>query len=144
MPTFTIINEAGGPVRAVHVLDEAQAQAQLQPGESLVAGPCPPHSYYDGTNWIPRPEQPTPFCRWTASGWKDIRDPEAVAQQAAEAVRKRRGELLMASDWTQGKDATARITKAQQAAWAQYRQALCDITKQPGFPFKITWPTPPT
>ena len=28
--------------------------------------------------------------------------------------------------------------------WAAYRQALRDITTQPGFPYEITWPTIPT
>lgn len=64
-------------------------------------------------------------------------------QEAAALARARRSRLLAASDWTQGKDATTRITKAKQAEWAAYRQALCDITKQPGFPASIQWPVQP-
>lgn len=27
--------------------------------------------------------------------------------------------------------------------WAKYRQALRDLPQQPGFPYHVTWPTPP-
>lgn len=60
------------------------------------------------------------------------------AEQAA-AVRRERNEKLSACDWTQLADSTA-----DKAAWATYRQALRDITKQDGFPWNIVWPTEPT
>lgn len=72
---------------------------------------------------------------------KGLGGPDLV--EAGAEARGRRARLLAASDWTQGKDALSRITKPQQAAWAVYRQALCDITKQPGFPLDIQWPTRP-
>jgi hypothetical protein len=59
------------------------------------------------------------------------------AQQAA-SVRAERNQRLAASDWTQVADAPV-----DKAAWAVYRQELRDITKQPGFPSNVTWPTPP-
>ena len=37
----------------------------------------------------------------------------------------------------------AALTADQQAAWAAYRQALLDITKQSGFPNSVVWPTKP-
>lgn len=57
----------------------------------------------------------------------------------AAQVRAQRDRLLAASDWTQGRDVPA----ATSAAWAPYRQALRDITAQPGFPDSITWPIAP-
>jgi hypothetical protein len=53
-------------------------------------------------------------------------------------VRKQRGEKLKDSDWTQLADSTADKT-----AWAEYRQALRDISLQEGFPWTIEWPTEP-
>lgn len=54
-------------------------------------------------------------------------------------VRARRNELLAQSDWTQLAD-----SPADKAAWAQYRQALRDLTDQTGFPDNITWPDTPS
>jgi hypothetical protein len=56
-------------------------------------------------------------------------------------VRVQRNDRLRQSDWTQMPDVT--LDPIPKAAWATYRQALRDITKQPGFPFTIEWPTSP-
>jgi hypothetical protein len=53
-------------------------------------------------------------------------------------VRRKRTELLKASDWTQVLDAPVDRT-----AWATYRQGLRDVTNQPGFPWEVTWPDQP-
>lgn len=37
----------------------------------------------------------------------------------------------------------ASLTADQQQAWADYRQALLDITQQSGFPHDVVWPTKP-
>lgn len=37
----------------------------------------------------------------------------------------------------------ASMTPEQQADWESYRQALLDITDQPGFPMAIDWPSRP-
>ena len=59
------------------------------------------------------------------------------AELAAE-VRAQRNSLLAASDWTQILDAPV-----DQAAWAEYRKHLRDITAQPGFPANVIWPSKP-
>lgn len=56
----------------------------------------------------------------------------------AASVRTERNRLLAESDWTQVADAPV-----DQAAWAAYRQALRDVSKQAGFPFDVQWPTLP-
>ena len=33
--------------------------------------------------------------------------------------------------------------KADQADWTAYRKALRDVTKQPGFPETVEWPSAP-
>ena len=58
-------------------------------------------------------------------------------EQAA-SVRTSRTEKLKDCDWTQISDSTA-----DKAAWATYRQALRDITKQAGFPWAVEWPVQP-
>jgi hypothetical protein len=67
---------------------------------------------------------------------------EEEAEQAtllkAHEVRLERNRRISLSDWSQLTDATV-----DKAAWAAYRQALRDITTQPGFPFNIRWPDEP-
>lgn len=62
---------------------------------------------------------------------------QSDAEQAA-SVRAARTEKLKDCDWTQISDSTA-----DKAAWATYRQALRDVTKQTGFPWSVEWPTSP-
>ena len=59
-------------------------------------------------------------------------------QSMADGVRSGRDDLLVKSDWTQVADAPV-----DKAAWATYRQALRDITTQPGFPWDVQWPVAP-
>lgn len=70
----------------------------------------------------------------------DLNDDELAAISAGKAVaiRAQRAEKLKACDWTQVADAPV-----DQAAWATYRQALRDITAQPGFPTTVEWPHDP-
>lgn len=54
------------------------------------------------------------------------------------AINKR-NRLLAASDWTQLPD----VPLATKEVWATYRQALRDITDQPGYPLEVVWPVAP-
>jgi hypothetical protein len=65
--------------------------------------------------------------------YRSIKDAEQ-----AKSVRATRDEKLKETDWTQVADAPVDKT-----AWATYRQALRDLTKQTGFPWEINWPTNP-
>ena len=53
-------------------------------------------------------------------------------------IRADRDKLLSQSDWTQVAGAPV-----DQAAWANYRQALRDIPNQEGFPTNVAWPAKP-
>lgn len=53
-------------------------------------------------------------------------------------IRAQRDALLAKSDWTQLPD----VPLPAKAAWAEYRQALRDVTQQTD-PHNIIWPTPP-
>jgi len=78
----------------------------------------------------------------------DTEDATAAEQEAAykaakdaeqaNSVRASRNTLLTDTDWTQLTD-----SPADTLTWATYRQALRDISKQPGFPWTITWPEKP-
>jgi hypothetical protein len=67
------------------------------------------------------------------AAYKAIKDAEK-----AKGVRDQRVVLLRDSDWTQVLDAPV-----DQPAWATYRQALRDVTKQAGFPWTVEFPTQP-
>lgn len=70
---------------------------------------------------------------------REISDMEAEALARKEDfIRTERNKFLKATDWTQVADAPV-----DQAAWATYRQALRDITKQTNFPNEVDWPTKP-
>lgn len=62
---------------------------------------------------------------------------ERTDAQAAN-IRSERNERLAACDWTQLADAPV-----DGAEWAEYRQALRDVTKQAGFPWSVAWPESP-
>lgn len=71
--------------------------------------------------------------------WVDTRSPAEIDQIAADSAKNIRNILLLESDWTQLPD----VTLANRAEWVTYRQALRDITDQPGFPNNIIWPVSP-
>lgn len=79
---------------------------------------------------------------------------EQNEEEAAALVRKIRNKLLDNSDAQMSLDrlgldtstATkfiASLSKIFTGAWAVYRQALRDLPTQAGFPFNVTFPTPP-
>lgn len=71
--------------------------------------------------------------------YKTQNELDVEIQVKASKIRSQRNQLLLSSDWTQLADSTVDKT-----AWATYRQALRDITKQEGFPENVTWPNDPT
>ena len=71
-------------------------------------------------------------------------DDEKAAFQA-ENIRLERNQLIANSDWTElpSVQTLHASDPTWAASWAAYRQALRDITTQPGFPDTVTWPTAP-
>ena len=82
-----------------------------------------------------RPKRPSRAHVWDTetATWK-LDNAKAEAQ-----ARATRNSKLAQSDWTQLEDAP----KAQQSQWRAYRQALRDVTKQPGWPTDVDWPQSP-
>src|SRR5690606_11013376 len=77
--------------------------------------------------------------RWRTQAEIDAeRDAQAWAARRAERNRR-----LAETDWLMLPDAPVpRDTTREQGA--AYRQALRDVPQQPGAPWNVTWPTPPT
>lgn len=77
---------------------------------------------------------------WTTS-WMLKSDYDAIQQtrHLAYQLKRKRNIMLASTDWTQGKDVPAEISNK----WTAYRQALRDITSQPGFPTNVVWPSQP-
>lgn len=75
------------------------------------------------------------------SALQQLVEPLPTPTPTAEQVRQQRDMLLMRSDWTDLPNAP--LTAEQKSAWATYRQALRDITKQAGFPTTVNWPVAP-
>jgi len=67
-------------------------------------------------------------------------DEQKAAMDATQAtnVRADRNRRLAECDWTQLPDAPV-----DHATWAAYRQALRDVSSQPGFPWNVQWPSQP-
>lgn len=78
--------------------------------------------------------------------WKQVwctvsLDAEEIAQrlaQKSDEVRSTRNTMLAACDWTQLPGAPVDASQ-----WSVYRQALRDLTDQPGFPWSVQWPISP-
>lgn len=62
---------------------------------------------------------------------------------ADKKAKEKRQALLQSTDWTDTASAPQRMGEALYGAWQTYRQALRDITKQPGYPLSIDWPAEP-
>jgi hypothetical protein len=84
--------------------------------------------------FVTREMTDTEFAEWQAG------QVERDAEQA-KSVRTQRDAKLAECDWRVIKALESNIP--QDFAWAAYRQALRDMTKQSGFPWTIDWPTQP-
>lgn len=66
---------------------------------------------------------------------------EEIIAEKADKIRQIRNVSLSQSDWTQMPDNA--LSETQREKWKTYRQTLRDITLQPDFPNKITFPPTP-
>jgi hypothetical protein len=71
--------------------------------------------------------------RWVI-GYTVVNKPQ---DQAEQAVRNKRDQLLQSTDWQALSD------KTMGEAMTTYRQALRDVPDQDGFPFTVVWPEKP-
>ena len=71
-----------------------------------------------------------------------IERPAPTPEQAMNALREQRNNLLLASDFSQFPDAP--LTDEQRSAWRLYRQALRDLPQTVVDPLAIEWPSRPS
>jgi hypothetical protein len=69
-------------------------------------------------------------------------DAQTILDKLPITIRNKRNALLVKCDWTQVADIP--FSEEQKTAWATYRQALRDITKQSGFPTDVVFPEQPS
>ena len=62
-------------------------------------------------------------------------------EELAESIRRERDKLLSGSDWVMMPD--VKMSEDLKSKWIEYRQALREVTQQPGFPVKVVFPTKP-
>ena len=96
--------------------------------------------YWHNGSWATRVQRPNHLSVWRGhdEGW--LTD----TQELTDAMREKRGVLLINSDWTQLVD--NQLTDAQKLEWATYRQALRDVPANNSDVTDLSdiiWPTKP-
>ena len=66
---------------------------------------------------------------------------DRTSVEVASDVRVQRDALLATTDWRVMRAAEGGVAISK--AWKDYRQALRDVTSQPGFPHSVVWPEAP-
>ena len=64
---------------------------------------------------------------------------EEKDEDAAAWIKHERNQKLAETDWITNSD----VQLENQAEWLAYRQALRDISDQPGYPHEVVWPVEP-
>lgn len=132
--TFTAISRATGEVLFSGTAHDTR---QLRTNDvEIIDGVEYQGGYVTGGVHTPLPPKPTVHhvFDYAAKQWIDPRTPETEWP----LVRAKRDRLIAATDWTQLPD----VPLATKEMWANYRQALRDVTLQPD-PFNIVWPVAP-
>lgn len=97
---------------------------------------------YTGPYTRPQYDRYSEVLEWSGASFNvrpmTAEERQIVLDEQWSAVRRRRNELLLASDWTQLTD-----SPTDKATWAVYRQNLRDITVQAD-PFNLVWPIKPS
>jgi hypothetical protein len=112
---------------------------QLQENESYIEGFANSSNFYVNNGLlVPLPPKPNEFYVFSYETKSWVLDNNLAIKD----IKLTRNKLLELSDWTQIPNGP--LTSEKQQEWAVYRQELRDITSQPGYPYNVVWPTPPT
>ncbi len=138
MKRFCVVSPHGEVLRTGSCHDDLIYMQEGIGETSIEIDSCqemPTNHYYNDSEFVEFPPCPSPnhiFDYQTKTWVLDV----SIAINSAIGQRNT---LLAASDWTQLPD----VPLATKDAWATYRQALRDITAQPGYPLNIIWPDRP-
>ena len=131
---YTIYSEITGQI--LRVVQTDHIESQLQEDQLHIDGSFDDTRYYiDNGLPVEIPEKSSPYADFDYTTKQWVVNTAMVVFKVLEKRKK----LLASSDWTQMPD----VLLATKTAWATYRQALRDITKQSGYPTNIIWPTSP-
>jgi hypothetical protein len=134
MPLYYTLLNSNGEIILSQITQDPEYP--ISEGQRLVVDQIPDHDSL--TQYIVRVE-PVPEGQDYIE--YQIKDIVYTDEQLISSATIKRKDLFLQSDWTQLSD--VQLTVAQVDAWKVYRQALRDITDQPGYPGTIIWPTIP-
>jgi hypothetical protein len=140
MINYAFYTPTGQYTRTGINMEELQG-SDIPEGSSVYYGQVNAYTQYHDTETnmpVDMPVKPGEYYKfdYTTRSWI------ADAERAARVVLAQRQQLLIDSDWTDTLSAQTRLGTAY-AEWQTYRQALRDITLQPGYPTAVEWPTAP-
>jgi hypothetical protein len=136
---YSIYNQTTGKI--LRIVQTDAIERQLGENESYIEGNYNYDLYYiadDEPVEIPEKTSPYEEFNYTTKQW------ELNPELAIKEVLPKRRQLLLNSDWTDTLSAKTRLGDELYNQWQTYRQALRDITAQPGYPYTVEWPTIPS
>lgn len=117
------------------------SDGDIPDGHSVYYDAVNPETQYHNIELDQPVDMPTKPGEYYKFDYSDKTWKPDLSRAASQAWYKRQ-RLLAESDWTDTVSAQARLGSAY-ATWQTYRQALRDITSQPGYPISIEWPHVP-
>lgn len=135
---YTIFSKSTGAIRSVLTCSEEDLLLNYNPEtEAFLQQNIDGRKYYIDVSTMTPVEIPEKPNSWYDF---DFETKQWVGNElrAKFENNQHRRKLLNDSDWTQLPNSP--LTEEQRQSWADYRQALRDVTEQSGYPFNIVWP----
>ena len=139
MKNYIRFRKDTGKITQTGMYPESQANLLMDDEHDVIFASASDHTHYVKKGSIVEyPERPSDDHEFDfiLEQWVDTKTDEIRAEEALEALRRERNIKLAMSDWTQLPDSP--LNEEQKAAWAEYRQALRDITET-----NAEWPIQP-
>lgn len=133
-----------GEISLIYSGESLDAIKELYPNLSIIEGSFDANLYYISEGQaVLKPEKPSNVSvfNYKSKMWEDSQELiDQKSRRALDSIRKMRNDLLLDADFAINK---AEDNGKPSKALREYRQALRDITSQPGYPSNIIWPTKP-
>lgn len=136
---YIVYSQSGKVLRSGQCSD-ISLKHQAEEGELVIEGTIDPEKQYiENGRAIDLPNKPGIYYtfNYATKQW------QPDLSKAEMDVKFKRDTLLSESDFYDTVSAQQRLTPTVFNAWATYRQALRDITKQSGYPLTVAFPNPP-
>jgi Phage tail assembly chaperone protein len=136
---YVVYNQVGKITRIL-VIPSEDIEANLAPDEKYIEGVADmTFNYVDNNSIVEMPVKPSGeyVFNYTIKQWEfDAITADFKAKQQRDRLLADGPDRISPMWWSS-------MTPEEQQAWADYRQALLDITEQPNYPQEIVWPTKP-